>query len=154
MNRALVPVLLDLTGLTVLFVGAGEGTRVKLTGLLSSAANALTVRVVAPRISAEVAALAEGLVGSQILVRPFVETDLDGVSLVYGMTDDAGVNASVAALCLSRGLWCNVAQNRGPGSFSSPALGRRDGIVAAFSSETASPAVSVAARDAWMGGET
>lgn len=147
-SRVLVPVLLDLTGLRVLFVGAGEGTRVKLASL---AGQDPAVRIVAPRISPEVAALAAGLSDAEVLARPFTDTDLEGVALVYGFTSDPALNTRLAALCRNRGLWANVAQNRGPLGFTSPALARKGGVLAAFSSDTGAPAVSVAARDAWLG---
>lgn len=145
--RVLVPVLLDLTGLRVLFVGAGEGTRVKLSALVDQNP---AVRIVAPQVSEAVSALASRLTDVQIERRAFQRSDLEGVSLVYGMTDRPEVNAEVAEACRERGVWSNVAHNRGPGSFSSPATGRKQGLIAAFSSETATPSVAVAARDAWV----
>lgn len=144
-HRVLVPVLLDLTGLRLLFVGGGEGTRTKLAGLVDQ--NPL-VRIVAPELSPEVRTLVESLTDAEVFERPFEDHDLEGVALVYAMTDDA-VNARVAELGRARGLWTNAAHHRGSGSFSSPAVARRDGVIAGFSSETATPALAVAARNAW-----
>ena len=148
MNRSFLPVLLDITDLRILFVGAGEGTRVKLVALVKQNP---TVRIVAPLLSHEVAVLASKLSDVQIFERPFVEADLDDVSLVYGFTDDQALNSRLAELCRNRGLWSNIAGNRSGGSFHSPAVARKDGVVAAFSSESGHPAVAVASRDAWLG---
>ena len=150
-NRIVVPALLDVTGLRILFVGAGEGTRLKLSSLVDQ--NPL-VRIVAPQVSPEVKALAARLTDGQIFERNFVELDLDGISLVFGFTDDPAVNARLADLCRLWGLWSNVAQNRGPMGFSSPAVARKEGVIAAFSSEAGQPALSVAARDAWVKGRS
>jgi len=147
-TRIVVPALLDLTGLRLLFVGAGEGTRLKLSSLVDQ--NPL-VRIVAPHLSPEVKALAARLTDCQIFERNFVELDLDGIALVFGFTNDAILNARLADLCRLWGVWSNVAQNRGAMGFSSPAVARKDGVIAAFSSEAGKPAISVAARDAWVG---
>jgi precorrin-2 dehydrogenase/sirohydrochlorin ferrochelatase len=146
-DRVLIPVLLDLTGLRVLFVGAGKGTRTKLEGLVDQDP---AVRIVAPRLSPEVRELAARLTDVQVYEHPFTDTDLDGVALVYGMTNDDAVNARVADLCRTRGLWSNVAHHRGPLSFSSPATAHHNGVIAAFSSETSTPAQATTARDAWQ----
>lgn len=147
--RVRVPVVLDLSGSRILFVGAGEGTRTKLAALADQNPS---VRIVAPVVSAEVRILVRTLSDAQVLERPFTEGDLEGVALVYGMTDDPNVNARLTELCRQRGLWSNVAHHRGTLAFTSPAVARKDGVVAAFSSETSQPAVAVAARDAWVGG--
>ena len=146
-NRTLVPVTLDVTGLPLLFVGGGQGTLQKLSGLTGRP----VVRLVAPDLLPEVQALAQTL-GAQVDERPFQESDLDGVALVYAFTNDDGTNARIAALCRIRGLWHNVAQHRGPGSFTNPAVARTDGVIAAFTTETAEPAKAVAARDEYLRG--
>lgn len=146
-DRLLVPALLDLTGLRLLFVGGGGGTRTKLEGLVDQNPR---VRVVAPQISPQVRALAARLTDAELLERPFEDRDLDGIALVYAMTNADAVNARIADLCQTRGLWSNVAHHRGPGSFSSPAVARNAGVVAAFSSEAGVPALAVAARNAWV----
>ena len=147
--RLLLPVLLDVTGLRLLFVGAGEGTATKLNALVDQNP---PVRIVAPTVSPQVRTLAARLTDAEVRERPFTEDDLDGISLVYGMTDDEAVNTRLANLCRSRGLWTNVAHHRGPLSFSSPAVARGGGVIVAFSSEEGNPAVAVAARDSWIGG--
>jgi siroheme synthase-like protein len=149
-SKVLVPLLFDLTGLRILFVGAGKGTRIKLAGLADQNPK---VRIVAPEFRAEVEALASRLSDAEVLRRPFADADLDGVSLVYCFTDDTALNARLADLCRARGLWSNVAQSRGPLSFTSPAIAKKDGVIAAFSSEDGQPAVAVGARDLWSGGK-
>jgi len=149
MSRVLVPVVLDLTGLRILFVGAGEGTRMKLAALVDQDPQ---VRIVAPQIGKETQALLNRFSDAQVSLRPVVESDLDGVGLVYGLTDDQAVNAWLAQLCRARGLWSNVAHHRGGGSFTSPAVARNSGVIAAFSSEDGKPSMAVAARDSWQGG--
>ena len=147
-RRILVPILLDLTGSRILFVGAGEGTRTKLSAMASQ--NPL-IRIVAPRVNPEVTALAGTLADAEIFIKPFEESDLEGISLVYGFTDDPEVNAMVADLCKTRGLWHNVAHHRGALSFTNPAVARKDRIVASFSSESGDPAKAVKARNDWVG---
>lgn len=148
-GRVLIPALLDVTGLRLLFVGAGEGTRTKLAAL---APLDPMVRIVAPRIAPEVRELAGRLTDVQLVERPFVELDLDGVALVYGFTDDLALNARLADLCRLWGLWSNVAHHRGALSFRTPATARAEGVIAAFSSEAGDPRAAVAARDAWREG--
>jgi len=149
-SRLLVPVLLDVTGLRLLFVGAGAGTATKLKALVDQNP---AVRIVAPAVSPQVRELAARLTDAEIVEREFEDRDLEAVALVYGLTDDEEQNARLADLCRVRGLWSNVAHHRGPLSFSNPAVARRDRLVAAFSSEDGTPALAVAARDAWAGGQ-
>ncbi len=148
-SKVAIPVSLDLTGLRILFVGAGAGTRTKLAALVDQDP---MVRIVAPEISSQVQALADKLTDAQVHKRAFVESDLAGVSLVYGMTNDPAVNARLSELCRARGLWSNIAQNRGGLSFSSPAVAKKYGIIATFSSETGQPGAAVKARDDYLKG--
>ncbi|HTH12775.1 MAG TPA: NAD(P)-dependent oxidoreductase [Spirochaetia bacterium] len=141
-----LPVFLDVEGVRVLFVGGGKAAAQKLA-LLSEAAPAL--RLVAPRIDDEVASLVARFPGAEILRRPVAEADFEGVALVYGFTDVPEVNAQVAAWARARGLWSNVSNNRGAGSFTSPAVDRHGGLVLAVGSGDGPGPRNIAAAVSW-----
>jgi len=148
-SKVVIPALLDLSGQRILFVGGGEGTRTKLASLVEQDPK---VRIVAPEVSSQVEALVGKLSDAELHRRRFAEKDLDGVALVYGFTDDEALNAHLATLCRARGLWNNVSKNRGAFSFVNPAVARKNGVIAAFSSEEGKPGVAVQARDQYLRG--
>jgi|GEM_PF-3535453 len=147
MTKFRLPICLNLDGLRILFVGAGVGTATKLSALRGSG---IAVRIVAPIIHDVVKDLLHDFDDAELLTRPFQEADLEGVALVYGMTDDVSCNQRVAELSRQRGLWFNVAHQRGGGSFTSPALWNDDTLQVAFHSLDSQPGTAVAARDAYQ----
>lgn len=98
----MLPVFLRLTGKAVLVVGGGTVAARRTLALLTEGA---LVRVTAPRLNDELAALAAA--GSiQWVAREYQEGDVDGSRLVIAATDDAGVNAAVAEAAERVGIWC------------------------------------------------
>ena len=92
--RVLLPMVLDVTGRTVLVVGAGPIGSRKALDLVAARAK---VHVVAPRIEPELmAAQCDSLTIEQ---RVYEDRDLDGVWLVFVATDDAAVQRRVAEEC-------------------------------------------------------
>ena len=84
------PVVLDVSGVPVLVVGAGPVAARKVAGLAAAGAR---VRVVAPDVSP---ALDQAAV-ADLRRRPYRPEDLDGVRLVVTATGDPDVDAAVAA---------------------------------------------------------
>ena len=129
----------DLEGRSVLVVGAGRVAHEKASGLLDCGA---AVTVVAPEISAEVAALPVDLVQ-----REYRSSDLDGRYLVVAATADRVVNQSVFADAEARALLCNVVDVPELCSFILPAVHREGPIAIAVSTGGASPALAQRLRD-------
>jgi precorrin-2 dehydrogenase / sirohydrochlorin ferrochelatase len=129
------PVFLDLTGVPVLLVGAGNIAARKLDGLLAAGA---TVTVVAPLVRDEVRAM----VPHRIHERTYVPGDVDGMQLVMTATDDASVNAAVAADAKAAGVFVNSADDPPNCSFILPAVHRQGLITVAVSTGGASPALA------------
>ena len=134
------PVALDVTGVTVLVVGAGPVAARKVAGL--AAAGAL-VRVVAPDVSD---ALDRSLV-VELRERPYEPADLDGVRLVVTATGIAAVDADVAADATAAGLWVNAADQPADCTFILPAIARNGPLSIAVSTGGTSPALARRLRD-------
>jgi siroheme synthase-like protein len=101
-DAAGLPLLVDLTGLRVVVVGAGPVAAVKLRSLKPAGAS---VTVVAPEATDELrGAAAAGLLTWE--QRRYAEGDLEGAVLVVAATSDAEVNDAVAAEARVRSTLC------------------------------------------------
>lgn len=117
------PLFLDLSGRRVLVVGAGAVAARRARGLKEAGAHVI---VVAPDVGADVAA-------DEVVRRPFEPGDVDGSWLVLACTDDADVNAVVAAAAAERGIWCVRADRADESAAWVPATGGVDDIQVAVS---------------------
>jgi uroporphyrin-III C-methyltransferase/precorrin-2 dehydrogenase/sirohydrochlorin ferrochelatase len=90
--------MLDLAGRRVLVAGGGKVAARRTAGLLVAGAE---VTVVAPDVSDEIGASV-----ATVVRREFADSDLDGMWLALACSDDAGVNAAVAAAAEARRIWC------------------------------------------------
>ncbi len=133
------PVFLDLTGASVLVVGAGPVGLRKAAGAVAAGA---AVTVVAPEF---VAGFDELTV--ERLQRRFEPTDLDARQLVFVASGDPAVNAGVAAAAKAAGVWVNAADDPENCSFILPAVGRQGRLSVAVSTGGGSPALAQRLRD-------
>jgi uroporphyrin-III C-methyltransferase len=84
-------------------VGAGTVALEKIRSLLTAEAD---VRVIAPRIHAEIAKLeAEGRI--EVVQREWADSDLARVFMVIAATDDPAVNSAVYDAAVERNILCN-----------------------------------------------
>lgn len=133
-----LPVFLDLRGRTCLVVGGGAVAARKVRLLRRAGAR---VRVVAPHLGGELAALAaEGAVEHR--ARAFRPEDLDGCALVVAATDDEAVNQEVAGAAQGRQLPVNVVDRPELCSFVFPAVVDRSPVVVAVSSGGRAPVLA------------
>ena len=130
---------LDLTGRSVLVVGAGRVALEKVEGLLDCGAR---VTVTAPEIVPELERLPVELVR-----RAYRPDDLIGRFLVVAATSTTSVNRSVYLDAEARSLLCNVVDVPELCSFILPAVHRQDPIAVAISTGGASPALAQRLRD-------
>ena len=133
------PLLLDLAGRRVLVVGGGQVATRRVQALLEAGAE---VVVVAPVVSDEISAS-----GVDVLERPFGPADVEGAWLALACTDDADVNAAVAAAAVERRVFCVRSDAASGGSARTPAVLRRDGLTVAVTGGD-DPLRAVALRDA------
>jgi siroheme synthase-like protein len=133
------PVFLDLTGVPVLVVGGGAIALRKATGLVDAGA---VVTVVAPVVVPELAHLV-----AQVHVRRYADGEAASYQLVITATDDAAVNARVAADARGAQVWANSADDPQNCSFILPAVARASPLSVAVSSDGASPALAGWVRD-------
>lgn len=131
-----LPIFLDVRDRPCLVVGGGLVAARKLALLLRAGARAV---VVAPHLTDELRAMASVV---ELRERPFAEVDLDGMTLVIAATDDAQVNARVAALASARGLLVNVVDTPALCSFIMPAVVDRSPVIAAVSSGGRAPVLT------------
>jgi uroporphyrin-III C-methyltransferase/precorrin-2 dehydrogenase/sirohydrochlorin ferrochelatase len=119
------PLFVDLTGRHVVVVGAGSVAARRLSGLMDAGAD---VTVVAPQVDPAIADLAV-----DIVQREFAVEDLEGAWLVLACTDDAEVNAAVAAQAAARQIWCIRADDAGRSDAWRPAASQIDDVTVAVS---------------------
>ncbi len=137
-NMALFPAFLKLAGRPCLVVGAGRVAEGKIEGLLLAGAE---VRVVAPKVTARIRALARQ---KKILwaSRQFQPADLDGAFLVVAATSSTALHATIFAEAKRREILCNVVDDPGHCDFYYGAVIRRGALQIAISTEGHSPALA------------
>lgn len=139
----LFPLFADVSGRAVLLVGGGSVAERKAELLV--AANA-KIDIVAPTLTAELADLARS--GSvRHLARQFSAEQLDGRWLAIAATDDAVVNARVAAAAKAKHIFVNVVDDATLSSFHVPAIVDRSPLLVAISSGGSAPMLARLARE-------
>ena len=137
----------DMQGKLAVVVGGGAVALRKVLALLAAGA---AVRVVAPHMVPELAALEER--GELSLRRAsYSASDLDGAFLAVAAANKAAVNQQVAADAGERGILVAVADRPASGNCRFPALLRRGELEIAVSTGGRCPALAVAVRDVIAG---
>jgi siroheme synthase-like protein len=136
---SVLPIFLKLAGRRVLVVGGGPVAASKLRALLDAEA---TVVVVAPEIVTEIAAAPV-----ETVRRPFVPTDLEGMSFVVAAAPP-DVNREVAAAAHARGLFVNAVDDMANATAYMGAIVRRAGVTMALSTDGEAPALAGLMREA------
>jgi precorrin-2 dehydrogenase / sirohydrochlorin ferrochelatase len=130
------PVNLDIRGRSCLVVGGGAvGTR-KIRTLLECGA---VVTVVSPEVTDPLSAL---VLENRISLkqRPYRTSDLDGVFLVIGATDNKELNRTIHEDAGSQGKLCNIADQPDLCNFILPSVIDRGDLIIAISTSGKSPA--------------
>lgn len=135
------PLLLDLTDMRCLVIGAGEVGLRKIKGLLQCAPKQVTAVDPAPP-DPELAALLATQDNFSYEQRPFAETDLNQARLVFACTSNRAVNAAIGQACVARGILCNMADAPERGDFVLPASITRGDLTISVSTSGASPALA------------
>ncbi|WP_235514180.1 bifunctional precorrin-2 dehydrogenase/sirohydrochlorin ferrochelatase [Deinococcus sp. Leaf326] len=130
---------LDLRGEVALIVGGGAVALRRAATLLASG---LDVRVVAPAILPDLAALPV-----RAERRPYAPADLTGVRLVVAATDDAALNDAVAEQARAAGVLVNHAGEARRGTLRFPAVAERAGVQVAVSTGRELPMLARALRE-------
>ena len=105
----LYPIFLKLSNLNVLIVGGGFVAEEKLSFLLKSSPDA-NVKMVATLFREGTVSLAKKF-DTQMIERPFENTDLEGNQIVICATDDVDLNIQIYHQCKEQGILVNVADN-------------------------------------------
>ena len=130
------PVNLNIQRQSCLVVGGGSvGTR-KVKTLLDCGA---TVTVVSPEVTDMLSVLAEE---NRILLKqlPYQTSDLDGVFLVIGATDNRDMNRTIYDDARKQGKLCNIADQPDLCNFILPSVIERGDLIIAISTSGKSPA--------------
>ncbi|NMH66022.1 precorrin-2 dehydrogenase/sirohydrochlorin ferrochelatase family protein [Shewanella salipaludis] len=134
------PLFVDTTELKVLVVGGGEVASRKLDLLTRTRAE---IRVISPEVSGDILAYeTSGRIG--LWRRGATEADIQDWDLIYLATADDRLNAELAALARTRGIWVNVVDSPQHCRFITPSIVDRGRLVVAISTAGAAP---VFARD-------
>lgn len=138
------PVFLRLGRRKVVVVGGGEVAARKLRLLARTGAR---LQVVATKVCAEIADSADkGRL--EWLAAPFAPMQLDGAALAIAATDDAEVNAAVAAAAHARGIPVNVVDDASHSSFITPAIVDRAPVLVAIGTSATGPVLARRLREA------
>ncbi len=133
------PVMLDLRGKRVLFVGGGAETAAKVRRLAQAGAQ---VVLVSPFSHPEL----EDLVEQGAIVwhhRGFLASDLEGVWLCVAHPAGRWINALVAQAARARRVWLNAVDDPAYCDFILPAVHRQGDLILAVSTSGAAPALGV-----------
>ena len=132
------PIYLDIQNRNCLVVGGGGvGTR-KVATLLNCGAK---VTAVSPDMSDKLRSLA-GSPGLTLKQRPYRSSDLEGMFLVIGATDDETLNRQISRDAEQRGTLCNIADRPEICNFILPAIVQREDLVITVSTSGKSPALA------------
>ena len=135
---SLLPIFVKLAGRPCLLVGAGEVALQKIPSLLAAEAH---LRVIAPRVKPEIAALANR--GSiELVEREFSVSDLNQTFLVIAATDDPAVNAAVYRGAVQRNILCNSVDDPPHCDFYFGSIVSRGDLQIAISTAGESPALA------------
>jgi len=134
----LFPLFADLNQRLVLVVGGGAVAARKAHALLDAGAR---VRVGAPELNPDLAALARDGAVTHLQGR-FEDDWLEGAWLVVAATDDAAVNAQVAAAAAARRILANVVDDPALSSFQVPSIVDRSPLIVAISSSGVAPVLA------------
>ncbi len=130
------PANLDINNRKCLVAGGGSVAERKVNTLTECGAD---VTVVSPEVSDRLTRLADsGAI--TIHKRPFSSSDLDGMFLVIGATDDETLNRRISSDAAERNMLCNIADVPGECSFILPAVVKRGDLVLSISTSGTSPA--------------
>lgn len=135
------PLLLDLTGLSCLVVGAGEVGLRKVKGLLHCAPKLVTAVDPAPP-GPELTALLATHGNFSYEQRPFADSDLDHAQIVFACTANRLVNDAIGQACLRRRILCNMTDAPEMGNFVLPASITRGDLTISISTSGTSPALA------------
>ena len=132
------PIFLHLSERRCLVVGGGEVAARKAAVVQEAGAQ---VHVVAPELGHSLQEMVEA---NAVTWRPgtFLEADLEGAYLAFAATDDAAVNAHVAAAAEARDIPVNVVDTPGRCSFVVPSIIDRSPVLIAVSTGGASPVLA------------
>jgi precorrin-2 dehydrogenase/sirohydrochlorin ferrochelatase len=137
------PAFLDLQGAHCLVVGGGQVGERKVKTLLACGAE---VRLVSPELTPFLEeAVNQGRV--RLLAAEFTPSQLEGVFLVIGATDDPEVNRLISAEARSRSLLCNIVDRPGECNFILPSVLSRGDLTVAVSTGGRSPALAKKIRE-------
>jgi uroporphyrin-III C-methyltransferase / precorrin-2 dehydrogenase / sirohydrochlorin ferrochelatase len=139
----LYPLFADLSGRPVLVVGGGAVAARKIDALARTGA---AIRVAAPRLAP---AIAERVARDELvhLSGRFDPAWLDEVWLVIAATDDAALNAEIAAAATQRRIFANVVDDAERSSFQVPAIVDRAPLQVAVSSGGGAPMLATMLRE-------
>lgn len=132
----LLPVALNLEGKRVLVVGGGAVAERKARACVECGAQ---VRVIAPELCAEFAALAGRF---EYEKRRYAVGDCAGSALVFAATDQRAVNAQVQAEAREAGAWCSVADDPHGSDLHGAATVQRGAITVGITTGGGSPALA------------
>jgi precorrin-2 dehydrogenase/sirohydrochlorin ferrochelatase len=136
----LLPVALRIEGQRILIVGGGPVAARKARSLLECGAK---IKIVAPQLCEELQKEMQQAPSCwEYSQRNFAGDDCDDCMLVFACTNNPQVNAQVAAICKTKNIFCQMADDGTGSTLHGAATIRRDEICIGVSTGGASPALA------------
>ncbi len=138
------PINIDAKAVQALVIGAGEVGHRKIETLLLQGVE--SIKVLDKNIKKDDFSFKDN---AHVLFfeREFDNADLESCNLVFVATENKELNSTIALECKNRNIFCNVVTNPAEGSFSLPALVRKEELLITLSTNGLSPALSRALKE-------
>lgn len=131
-------ICLDLKGRPCLVVGGGDVARRKAASLVDARAK---LNLIAPKLDPVLEYMAFQK-EFEWIERDFDPADVEGMFLVIAATDSRDTNASIAELCKSKDILCNIVDNPEESDFINPSAIERGPLTIAISTSGISPSLA------------
>ncbi len=138
------PINLKSKNINALVIGAGSVALRKIDTLLKQGIT--KIKVIDKNIAKEDFKFKDNPYVAYIQAS-YEDTCLEDINLVFVATDDKELNSAITKACYQENILCNVITNPNEGTFTLPAIVRKDNILISLSTSGLSPALSRALKD-------
>lgn len=137
----LFPIFLKLENLRLLIVGGGYVGMEKLSAVLQNSP-ATKIKLVATVISEEIKTVTKNYPNIVLIEKPYDESEMNGVDLVFAAVNDITVSAAVVSDANQKGILVNAADKPGLCDFYLSSVVQKGNLKIAISTNGKSPTVA------------
>lgn len=138
---AFFPFMTEIEGKNILIVGGGKSAFHKVRSFLLFGG---TITVIAKKVSPDITRLSGDI---KVFERSFIDTDLEGKSIVVAATDDKQLNRAIAEKARSAGIPVNAVDDKEYCDFIFPAILKKENYSVAVCTDGRSPVMAARIRN-------